>query len=170
MFSPHYHQSRSWTMRMEGRPLSLQRDRSRRSLPRCSTLLSSCKVRHRNHLNVAGLLAGLPVAHGPSNPLLSSHHHPVGPLAGLSPHDTLGPMNTFPDAMNCHWPTPAASDVDAAYSEVPTPCEYDGPPAFARDDPSLFARAKSEGGLIGTTTSLRTVTLRCLPSSIMLVR
>ena len=63
--------------------------RSRKPIP-CLTLLSSWKVRYRNHLNVAVLLAGLHVAHGPSNPTLSSHHHSVGPLEGLGPHD-MGP-------------------------------------------------------------------------------
>ena len=58
--------------------------------------------------NVAVLLASSP-AHDPS---LSTHHHSVGPLEDLSPHD-IGPMDPFPDAMD--WLTPAASDVDAAY-------------------------------------------------------
>ena len=123
--------------------------RSRKPTP-CLTLLSSWKVRYRNHLKVAGLLAGLHVAHGPSNPTLSSHHHSVGPLEGLGPHD-MGPSVTFPDAMD--WLTPAASDVDAAYSEGPTPYEYEGTAAFTRDDPSLFALARSEGGSTRTTMS-----------------
>ena len=72
--------------------------------------------------NVADLLGGLP-AHGPLDPSLSSHHHSVGPLQGLSPHDTLGPMDTFLDAID--WLTPAASEVDTAYSEAPTPYEYE---------------------------------------------
>ena len=152
---------------MEAHPLFLQRDRSRKSIPRCSTLLSSCKIRHRNHLNVEGLLAGLPVAHGPSNPSLSSQHHPVGLLEGLSPHDTLCPMDTFPDAMD--WLAPAASDLDAAYSEASTPCEFEGTPPFMRDDPSLFTLARSEGASTRTTTSLGTVIL-CLSHSIIPVR
>ena len=69
----------------------------------------------------------------------------------MSPHD-IGPMEPFPDAMD--WLTPAGSDVDAAYSEASTPCEYEGTPAFARHDPSLFALARRDGGSIGTTTSL----------------
>lgn len=99
--------------------------------------------------NVADIRAGLP-AHGPLDPFLSSHHHPVGPLEGLSPKDTLGPMDPFPDAMD--WMT-LSCEADGAYSEAPTYYEYEGPPAFVQDAPSLFALAcsRSEGGPSRTT-------------------
>jgi hypothetical protein len=58
-------------------------------------------------------------------------------------------MDLFPDAMD--WLNPA-SEVDVAYSEAPAPYECEGPPAFARDDPSLFALARSEGGLTRMTS------------------
>ena len=148
MFSPHHYQSRSWTMPMETHPLSLQRDHS--PLPEVDTSLFNPSFQlespvQESPFNVAELLAGLPAAHGPLDPSLNSHHHSVGPLEGLSPHDTLGPMGTFPDTME--WLTPASE----TYSEAPTPYEYDyeGTPAFARDGPSLFPLASassSEGG------------------------
>lgn len=104
---------------------------------------------HESTFNVADLLAGLP-AHGPLDPSLSSHYHPVGPLEGLSLNDTLGSMDPFPDSMD--WLT-LACEVDGAYSEAPTHYEYEGPPTFTRDAPSLFALAssRSEGGPSGTT-------------------
>lgn len=122
--------------------LSLQRDHS--PLPEVDTSLFNPSFQlespiQESPFNVADLIAGLPSHVDPS---LNSHHSvSVGPLEGLSPHDThtLGP---FPDAMD--WLTPAASE---AYSEAPTPYEYDyeGTPPFARDDPSLFTHARSEG-------------------------
>ncbi|KIJ92023.1 hypothetical protein K443DRAFT_126059 [Laccaria amethystina LaAM-08-1] len=137
MFSP-YHQSRSWTMPMQAHPFSLQRDHS--PLPEVDTSLFNpsfqleSPLQQESPFNFTDLLAGLP-PHGPLDP--PAH----GPLEGLSPHDVLGP---FPDAMD--WLTPALEP----YSEAPTPYEYEGTPAFARDDPSLF---RSEGGSTRTTTS-----------------
>jgi len=132
---------------MQADPHSLQQDHS--PLPEVDTSLFNPSFQlespqQESPFNVADLLAGLP-AHGPLDPSLGSHHnHHVGPLEGLSPHDTLGPMDPFPDAME--WLTPASE----AYSEAPTPYEYEGPPPFARDDPSLF---RSEGGGSTRTTT-----------------
>ncbi|KIJ92025.1 hypothetical protein K443DRAFT_126060 [Laccaria amethystina LaAM-08-1] len=149
MLSPHFHQSRSWTMPIQADPLSHQRDHS--PLPEVDTSLFNPSFQlespqqQESPFNFTDLLAGLPPhgpldppAHGPLDPSLG---HSVGPLEGLSPHVVLGP---FPDAMD--WLTPASE----AYSEAPTPYEYEGTPAFARDDPSLFS---SEGGSTRTTTS-----------------
>ena len=152
MFPPHDHQS---AMPMQARPHSLQRDHS--PLPEDATSMFNPSFQLESSLqespfNVTDLIAGLPAAHGPLDPSLGSHHHPVGLLEGLRPHDTLGPMDTFPDAMD--WRTPA-SEVDEAYSKAPTPYEYEyeGAPAFTRDDPSPYTLSRGEGGSIRTTTS-----------------
>ena len=49
-------------------------------------------------------------------------------------------MDPLPDAMDCLTPV---SEVDVAYLEAPTPYEYEyeGPPTFTPDNPSLFALA-----------------------------
>ena len=91
-------------MPMQTNPLSLQQDHSRPPEVDTSPFKPSCELespQQESPFNVE-LLAGLP-AHDPS---LGSHHHSVGPLEGLSPHD-MGPLVTFPDAMD--WLTPAAS-------------------------------------------------------------
>ena len=139
---------------MQAHPHSLQRDQS--PVREVDTSLFNPTFQPESSLqespfNVADLIAGLP-AHGPLDPSLGSYHHPVGPLEGLRPHDTLGPIDTFPDAMD--WRTPA-SEVDVAYSKAPTPYEYEyeGAPAFTRDDPSLFVLPRREGGSMRATTS-----------------
>ena len=74
--------------------------RSQQSTRCCLILLSSSKGHNRNHhLTVADLLAGLPT-HGQRDPSLSSHHHPVSPLEGLSSHNTPGPMG---DGLRPRW-------------------------------------------------------------------
>ena len=77
------------------------------------------------------------------------------------------------------WLTPV-SEVHVAYSEAPTPYEYDyeGSPAFVLDNPSFFAFAseRARGLTVGrlrrrrVLTRLRKDSLLCLPNSIILVR
>ena len=155
MFPPHDHQSRLWAMPIQARPHSLQRDQSPVREVDTSLFNSTFQLEsslQESPFNVADLIAGLPAAHGPLDPSVGSHYHPIGPLEGLRLHERLGPMDTFPDAMD--WRTPA-SEVDEAYSKAPTPYEYEyeGAPAFTRDDPSLYALSRGEGGSMRTTAS-----------------
>ena len=113
-------------MPMQADPHSLQWDHS--LLPEVDTLLFNPSfqlksAQQESLFNVADLLASLPATHGILDPSL---------MEGLSPHDTLGPMDPFPDDMD--WLTPASE----AYLESPTLYEYKGPPAFTWDNHSLF--------------------------------
>ena len=75
-------------MLTQAHPVSYQREHS--PLPEVDTSLFNPSFQlessqQESPFSVADLVAGL-LAHGPLDPSLSSHHHSVGPLEGLSPH------------------------------------------------------------------------------------